>query len=51
MPASACYLIDTESTVENLAQHVADRLKAEHNEGRFTVYAYEGVDKGAVGEA
>lgn len=51
LPKDACYLIDTESTVENLAQHMADRLKAEHPESRFEVRAYEGVDKGAIGEA
>lgn len=51
LPKSACYLIDTESTVENLAQHIADRLHAERVEGALAVYAYEGVDKGAIGEA
>ena len=51
LPKAACYLIDTESTVENLAQHIADRLKAEHPQDRFKVYAYEGVDKGAIGGA
>ncbi len=47
----ACYLIDDDSTVENIAQHIAATLKREQPEHRFTVYAYEGVDKGAVGEA
>lgn len=51
VPQQACYLIDTDSTVENLAQHVAERLKATHPGDRFKVYAYEGVDKGAVGTA
>lgn len=51
LPASACYLIDPDSTVENIAQHIADRLKAEHPKDRFKVYAFEGVDKGAIGEA
>ncbi len=49
LPQSTCYLIDTDSTVENIAQHIADRLKAEFPDDRFMVYAYEGVDKGAVG--
>ncbi len=51
LPTAACYLIDGDSTVENIAQHIAERLKAEHPEDDFKVYAYEGVDKGAVGVA
>jgi 6-pyruvoyl-tetrahydropterin synthase len=51
LPRSACYLIDEDSTVENIAQHIADQLKAEHPDDRFKVYAYEGVDKGAIGTA
>jgi 6-pyruvoyl-tetrahydropterin synthase len=51
LPAARCYLIDSDSTVENLAQHIADTLKAEHPADRFRVWAYEGVDKGAIGEA
>jgi 6-pyruvoyl-tetrahydropterin synthase len=51
LPQQSCYLIDTDSTVENIAQHIAERLHAEHPDDRFRVYAYEGVDKGAVGVA
>ena len=51
LPAGHCYLIDTESTVENLAQHIADTLKDEHPGDSFRVWAFEGVDKGAIGEA
>lgn len=51
LPKSACYLIDDDSTVENIARHVAERLKGEHPDDRFRVLAYEGVDKGAIGEA
>ena len=47
----ACYLIDNDSTVENIAQHIADTLKTEHPKDSFKVYAYEGVDKGAVGRS
>jgi 6-pyruvoyl-tetrahydropterin synthase len=49
--ADACQLIDTESTVENIAQFIADTLKTRHPDDRFRVYAYEGVDKGAIGVA
>jgi len=51
LPMAACYLIDSDSTVENIAQHIAERLKAERPEDSFKVYAYEGVDKGAIGVA
>jgi 6-pyruvoyl-tetrahydropterin synthase len=51
LPKDRCYLIDTESTVENLAQHIADVLSAEHPGSRFEVQAFEGVDKGAFGAA
>lgn len=51
LPQTACCLIDADSTVENIAQHIASRLKKEHPDDRFRVYAYEGVDKGAVGVA
>ncbi len=51
LPKPACYLVDTDSTVENLAQHIADTLKARFPLDAFRVYAYEGVDKGAVGSA
>ena len=47
----ACYLIDDDSTVENIAQHIADQLKTDQPQDIFTVYAYEGVDKGAIGKA
>ncbi|MCG8426335.1 MAG: 6-carboxytetrahydropterin synthase [Chromatiales bacterium] len=51
LPESQTYLIDTDSTVENLAQHIADTLKQEQPSASFRVYAYEGVDKGAIGIA
>jgi hypothetical protein len=51
LPKARCYLIDTESTVENLAQHVAEVLHGEHPDSRIEVQAFEGVDKGAFGEA
>jgi 6-pyruvoyl-tetrahydropterin synthase len=51
LPADACRLIDNDSTVENIAQFIADTLKQRHPEDRIRVYAYEGVDKGAVGVA
>lgn len=45
------YLLDTDSTVENIAQHVADALKRAHPERKYRVKAFEGVAKGAIGIA
>ncbi len=51
LPVERCYLVDTESTVENLANHIAQTLADEHPGHRFRVHAFEGVDKGAIAEA
>lgn len=51
LPASHCYLIDTDSTVENIAQHIAGALKDRQPKDTFRVTAFEGVDKGAIGKA
>lgn len=51
LPRSACYLIDDDSTIETIAQHIAEQLKADYPTDAFKVYAYEGVDKGAIGVA
>lgn len=51
LPRDRCHLIDSDSTVENIAEHIAESLKRRHPRDQFRVYAYEGVDKGAIGEA
>lgn len=51
VPAAQSYVIDTDSTIENLAQHVADRLRGEQPAHRFEVRAFEGIGKGAIGKA
>lgn len=48
LPASLCYLVDIDTTVENLAEHIASELNRSHPDNRLTVYAYEGIDKGAI---
>ncbi len=50
LPADRCYLTDQPTTIENLASHLAARLKAAEPEARFAVRLYEGVDKGAAVE-
>jgi len=48
LPKNRCYLIDAESTVENIAQHLAEEI-AEKEPGRSVqVRAYEGIGKGAI---
>jgi 6-pyruvoyl-tetrahydropterin synthase len=51
VPAARCYLVDSDSTIENLAQHVADTLAAEHPRVTIRARVFEGIDKGAIGEA
>ena len=48
LPAVDCCLIETESTVENIAQFIANTLKKQHPEKCYQVRAFEGVDKGAI---
>lgn len=51
IPEDHCYLIDSDSTVEYLAAHIAEQLANEAPGKHFRVKAFEGVDKGAVAEA
>lgn len=48
LPSSMVYLIDTDSTVEFIAQHIAKQLKADNPDNSFVVKAYEGLAKGAI---
>ena len=48
MPKDRCYLIDTESTVENIAQHLADETAKQVPGKTVKVIAYEGIAKGAI---
>lgn len=50
IPQSVCYLIDTDSTVELIAQHFAQATKAERPTSRIRVKAFEGIHKGAIAE-
>ena len=51
LPKKQCYLIDTDSTVENLAQHICTSLAREQPAAQFRVAAFEGVNKGAISES
>ncbi len=50
LPADRCYLVDTESTVENIARHIREVLEHEFPQDRFFVRAFEGIGKGAISE-
>lgn len=51
LPTDVCYLIETETTVELIARHMADVIKQQYPENRVMVKAFEGVGKGAMAEA
>ena len=48
LPSKRVYLLDCDSTVELIAQHIAQTLKKDDPEHDFEVRAYEGVMKGAI---
>ena len=45
---SVSYIIETDSTVEFLAEHIAENLKNYNPDKDYKVIAYEGVKKGAI---
>ena len=45
-----CELLDTESTVEQIAEHAARLLKGRDPGSSYRVRAYEGVRKGAIAD-
>ncbi|MGM0481325.1 MAG: 6-carboxytetrahydropterin synthase [Pseudomonadota bacterium] len=51
VPKAENYLIGTDSTVECIAQYLADEIKSERPEQAVQVRAYEGVGKGAIAYA
>ena len=48
LPKARCYLIDAESTVENIAQHILHKLVEAYPEDVFEVRAFEGIGKSAA---
>lgn len=51
IPEDHCYLLNTDTTVELLAEHLAQSMASEAIASSFTVHAYEGVGKGAIAKA
>lgn len=48
IPAERCHIMEQDSTVELIAQHIALTLKEKHPESQIEVKAFEGVNKGAI---
>ena len=48
LPVDRCVLLQTDSTVERIAEHIASRVAEERPQQKVVVRAYEGVMKGAV---
>ncbi|MEO0442369.1 MAG: 6-carboxytetrahydropterin synthase [Pseudomonadota bacterium] len=48
LPKCHCYLIDTDSTVEFIARHIADILGKRFPKRHIQVKAFEGIGKGAL---
>lgn len=48
LPASRCYDISTESTVEQIAIHLANQIKQGRPADEIEVRAFEGIGKGAI---
>lgn len=51
LPAASCELLDTETTVEQIAAHLVAAMKRQEPDARFSVRAFEGVGKGARASA
>lgn len=51
IPAARCEVLDCDTTVEQLAQYIADTLAQENPGKEIRVRAYEGIGKGAVAQA
>ncbi len=48
MPVAECEVIDTDTTVECLAEFIVSQLKHNNSNTKFSVAAFEGVGKGAI---
>jgi 6-pyruvoyl-tetrahydropterin synthase len=51
LPKNRCYLMDSDTTVELIAQHIAQTLAAESPRDEFVVKAFEGIGKGAIADS
>lgn len=50
MPALRCEVLNNDTTVEELARFICETIKQDEQDNKVTVYAYEGIGKGAIFE-
>lgn len=50
MPADRCEVLSNDTTVEELARFICETIKQQELTNTVTVYAYEGIGKGAIAE-
>jgi len=50
MPASRCEVLNNDTTVEELARFICETIKDKEGDNKVTVFAYEGIGKGAIVE-
>ncbi len=48
LPEQRCVLLDSDTTVEQIARHILEQLVRRYPAERFRVRAFEGVEKGAL---
>jgi len=48
LPSKRVYIIETDSTVELIAEHIAKQCSAKNSNNHYRVKAFEGVGKGAI---
>jgi 6-pyruvoyl-tetrahydropterin synthase len=51
LPKKLCFLMDTDTTVEQIAVHLAQELAKQSPGQRIRVKAFEGIGKGAIADA
>ncbi len=51
LPRERCYLMDTDTTIELIAQHIATELHRENPRDEYVVKAFEGIGKGAIADS
>ncbi|NVK87992.1 MAG: 6-carboxytetrahydropterin synthase [Gammaproteobacteria bacterium] len=51
LPQARCLIIDTDTTVELIAEYLAQQIKQQFPQDSITVRAFEGVQKGAIARA
>ncbi len=51
IPKSVCEILPCDTTVESISQFICQHIKNRHASQKVTIYAFEGIGKGAISEA